>query len=69
MLPRTHKNSTVIKAEKDKICQEEVFEWLTANCEGDVEIHPIEDDRYLGMETYVLFERAEDANLFALRWL
>ena len=69
MLPRTHKNSTVVKAEKDKVCQEEVFEWLVANCEGDVEIHPDETDTYLSTEAYVLFERPEDANIFALRWL
>lgn len=69
MLPRTHRNSTVIRAEKDKVCQEEVFDWLIANCEGDVEIQPLEDDRYLSLEAYILFERPEDANLFALRWL
>ena len=69
MSPRTHKNSTVVKAEKDKVCQEEVFEWMVANCVGDVEIHPDESDAFFGSEAYVLFERPEDANLFALRWL
>lgn len=69
MLSRTHKNSTVIRAEKDKVCQVKVFDWLIDNCKGDVEIQPLEGDQYLSTEAYVLFERSEDANLFALRWL
>jgi hypothetical protein len=56
--------ATVVKMGDNAPAWEEMESWILANCEGEMEIMPTE---MFGTRAY--FEFAEDATIFALRWL
>jgi hypothetical protein len=60
----TYNNSTVVKLGKSKTDFLEMEQWLLENCTGEAELHMGGG----GFGPRVLFEKEEDATLFALRW-